>query len=139
MALGGIAELVFGVKAEQVPLENIAKPLTAEEAEQIPERERAGRRRYRPGPGLRYSYYSPGLMGTPLPRPTALVELSHEVEAIGRAVDEGGQITRDEFFHLTGARRWGPGRFRRALDEAVAKGRIRRVGRGRFEPPESGT
>ena len=35
MALGGIAELLFGVKAEQVPLENIAKPLTAEEAEQI--------------------------------------------------------------------------------------------------------
>jgi MFS family permease len=28
---GGIAELVFGVKAEQQPLENIAKPLTAED------------------------------------------------------------------------------------------------------------
>jgi MFS family permease len=34
MAVGGVAELLFGVKAEQESLENIAKPLTAEEAEQ---------------------------------------------------------------------------------------------------------
>ena len=70
---------------------------------------------------------------------TAMVELQHEVEAIGRAVDEGGPVSRDELFHTTGARRWGPGRFRRALDEAVAAGRIRRTGRRRFEPPESGS
>jgi MFS family permease len=139
MAVGGIVEIFFGVKAEQVPLENIAKPLTAEEAEQVPERERAGRRRYRPGPGLEYPYYSPGLMGTSLRRPTAVLELQHEVEAIGRAVDEGGPVSRDELYRTVGARRWGPGRFRRALDEAVAAGRIRRTGRGRFEAPEPGT
>ncbi len=34
MALGGIAEIFFGVKAEQQELEDIAKPLTAEEAEE---------------------------------------------------------------------------------------------------------
>jgi hypothetical protein len=28
MALGGLAELAFGVRAERVSLENIAKPLT---------------------------------------------------------------------------------------------------------------
>jgi len=139
MAVGGIVELFFGVKAEQVPLENIAKPLTAEEAEQMPEREREGRRRYRPGPGLEYPYYSPGLMGTSLRRPTALTELQREVEAIGRAVDEGGPISREELFRDVGARRWGPGRFRRALGEAVATGRVRRTGRGRFEAPEPGT
>ena len=139
MAVGGIVELFFGVKAEQVPLENIAKPLTAEEAEHTPEREREGRRRYRPGPGLEYPYYSPGLMGTSLRRPTALVELQHEVEAIGRAVDEGGPVSRDELYRAVHARRWGPGRFRRALDEAVASGRIRRSGRDRFEAPEPGT
>jgi MFS family permease len=139
MAVGGIVEIFFGVKAEQVPLENIAKPLTAEEAEQMPEREREGRRRYRPGPGLEYPYYSPGLMGTSLRRPTAVVELQHEVEAIGRAVDEGGPVSRDELYRTVGARRWGPGRFRRALGEAVATGRIRRTGRGRFEAPEPGT
>jgi MFS family permease len=141
MAVGGIVEIFFGVKAEQVPLENIAKPLTAEEAEaeHMPERERAGRRRYRPGPGIEYPYYSPGFMGTSLRRPTALVELQHEVEAIGRAVDEGGPISRDELYRVAGGRRWGPGRFRRALDEAVATGRIRRTGRGRYEAPEPGT
>jgi MFS family permease len=139
MAVGGIVELIYGVKAEQVPLENIAKPLTAEEAEQIPQREREGRRRYRPGPGLEYPYYSPGLMGTSLRRPTAVAELQHEVEAIGRAVDEGGPISRDELARMVGGRRWGPGRFRRALEEAVAAGRIRRSGRGRYEAPEPGT
>ena len=138
MAVGGIVELIYGVKAEQVPLENIAKPLTAEEAEQIPEREREGRRRYRPGPGLEYPYYSPGLMGTSLRRPTGVAELQHEVEAIGRAADEGGPISRDELFRMVGGRRWGPGRFRRALGEAVAAGRIRPAGRGRYEAPEPG-
>ena len=34
MAVGGIAEIFFGVKAEQQELEDIAKPLTAEEAEE---------------------------------------------------------------------------------------------------------
>ena len=33
MAAGGLTELVFGVKAEQAQLEDIAKPLTAEEGE----------------------------------------------------------------------------------------------------------
>ena len=35
MALGGIAELLFGIRAEQQSLENIAKPLTAEEADEL--------------------------------------------------------------------------------------------------------
>jgi MFS family permease len=138
MAVGGIVEIFFGVKAEQEALEDIATPLTAEEAEHMPEREREGRRRYRPGPGIEYPYYSPGLMGTSLRRPTAVVELQHEVEAIGRAVDEGGQVSRDELLRMVGGRRWGPGRFRRALDEAVAAGRIRRTSRGRYEAPEPG-
>jgi MFS family permease len=88
MALGGVAELFLGVRAEQQSLERIAKPLTAEEAEadaagQPPEpkllpveredrtrertdrirrRERAGLRRFRPGPSG--SFYSPGMIGT---------------------------------------------------------------------------
>ncbi|MEO3797793.1 MFS transporter [Nonomuraea sp. B10E15] len=36
MATGGIAELLFGVRAEQQSLENIARPLTAEEEEMEP-------------------------------------------------------------------------------------------------------
>jgi hypothetical protein len=34
MAAGGIAELTLGVRAERMPLENIAKPLTVADAEQ---------------------------------------------------------------------------------------------------------
>jgi MFS family permease len=39
MALGGIAELLFGVRAEGKSLENIATPLTAEDAEADPRRQ----------------------------------------------------------------------------------------------------
>ncbi|MBV8561977.1 MAG: MFS transporter, partial [Actinobacteria bacterium] len=138
MAVGGIVELFYGVKAEQVPLENIAKPLTADDAEHMPERQREGSRRYKPGPGVEYPYYSPGMVGTAVRRPAPVTELHREVEAIGRAVDEGGPVSGDELSRLVGARRWGPGRFRLALDEAVAVGRIRRLGRGRYGPPEPG-
>jgi MFS family permease len=34
MAVGGIVELIYGVRAEQAPLEDIAKPLTVADAEQ---------------------------------------------------------------------------------------------------------
>jgi hypothetical protein len=88
---------------------------------------------------MEYPYYSPGMVGTSLRRPIAMTGLKREVEAIGQAVDEGGPISREELFRTVGGRRWGPGRFRRALGEAVATGRIRRTARGRFEPPELGT
>jgi hypothetical protein len=72
MAIGGIAEIFAGVEAEGKSLEDIATPLSAEEAdgaeaedpaerdvngriqgrvEQRTLRERSGARRYRPGPG----------------------------------------------------------------------------------------
>ena len=80
MAFGGIVELFLGVRAEQRRLEDIAKPITAEEAERgeagegapapapaedeaerrhraRSDRERRGLRRYRPGPGT--ASYSP--------------------------------------------------------------------------------
>jgi MFS family permease len=156
MALGGIAEIFFGVRAEQETLEDVAKPLTAEEAEEgeraapEPERqsrdrvqrrrewERAGRRRYRPGPNTGgYPYWSPGMIGTSLrTREASDATLDREIERIGRAVDEGGPISREELERLVGGRRWGPGRFRQALDEAVREGRIRRVSRTHFGPPE---
>ena len=51
MALGGIAELRLGVRAEQQSLEDIATPLTAEEADtgppEVPERERAAEEQLR--------------------------------------------------------------------------------------------
>ena len=140
MALGGIAELIFGVKAEQVPLEDIAKPLTAEEAEA--DRPSASARdggATGRGPASSTRTTRRASWGRLSGGRRRVAELQHEVEAIGRAVDEGGQVSRDELFRTVGARRWGPGRFRRALDEAVAAGRIRRTGRGRYEAPEPGT
>jgi MFS family permease len=153
MALGGIAEIFFGVRAEQETLESIAKPLTAEEAEEgrgvAPEAERvqrrrewerAGRRRYRPGPSTAgYPYWSPGMIGTSLrTRDVSDVTLAREIERIGRVVDEGGPVSREELTRLVGGRRWGPGRFQRALAEAVREGRVRRVSRTHYGPPEPG-
>ena len=141
MALGGVAELFFGVKAEQAELEDIAKPLTAEEAEageEGPEEEesdriarsRAGLRRFRPGPGSVSG--SPG-MGFPS-RAAAGEELEREVDAIARALDEHGATGRRDLARLVGARYWGPGRFGAALQEAVEEGRARRLSRSSYAP-----
>jgi MFS family permease len=154
MAIGGIVELFFGVKAEQVALEDIAKPLTAQDAEeglgrdrdeaetaaapsaQRRERdlaaataERERRRRLRLGPGR--TFWSPGM---PVSAPTAEVEFGREVSAIEHALADRGPTDRRELSRLVGARLWGPGRFSAALREAVESGRARRVSRNRFGP-----
>jgi MFS family permease len=153
MALGGIAELFLGVKAENAQLEDIAKPLTAEEAEEgtLPGegeqeesederrwRERDDRRRrqrYRPGPGSGETFYSPGMIGTAGATRRAHPSLhDREVDAIASAVADG-PLRLPELARRVGARRWGPGRFRSALQSALAEGRVRRVGRGTFGPP----
>jgi MFS family permease len=173
MAVGGIAEIFLGVKAEQAQLEDIAKPLTAEEAEEGGEeddggkrqpppeqeeterrwrerserrgaRERAGLRRYRPGPGAGETFYSPGMIGTSLhSRQPSGATLDREIDAIAETVAAAdGPIGWDELARRVGARRWGPGRFGFALSEAVAEGRVRRVGGARrrrarrYEPNE---
>jgi hypothetical protein len=43
MIIGGVVEVIFGVKAERQPLEDLARPLTAEDAAA-----RKARRRHRP-------------------------------------------------------------------------------------------
>ncbi|NVI87159.1 MFS transporter, partial [Actinomadura sp. BRA 177] len=53
MLLGGIAELLFGVRAEQASLENIAKPLTVHEAEEEEEGEEGEKAPADAGPGRR--------------------------------------------------------------------------------------
>ena len=70
MAIGGIAELLFGVKAEQRQLEDIAEPLTAEDGDSNEQEDKAGRQepprgRYRLGRG---SYNSPPGMPNWTPR-----------------------------------------------------------------------
>ena len=136
MAIGGIVELFLGVSAEQESLEDIAKPLTAEDAEGEgePDRDRdrdeaaarERRRRYRLGPGQTSS--SPGMF---VSAPTK-VELEPEVSAIERALEGREATERRELAQLVGARFWGPGRFPAALHQAVDAGRVRRVSRNRF-------
>ncbi len=151
MAVGGIAELILGVRAEQQPLEDIAKPITAEEAEEGTEREddserreaeerdrrlrerwereRMGLRRFRPGPGT--GSYSPFLPPPYEPNPDWL---DHEIGIIDRALQEHGELDRRELAERIGARYWGPGRYRAALRGAVSDGVARRVGRDRYGP-----
>ena len=138
MAVGGIVELFLGVRAEQKPLENIAKPITAEEAEEGTER---GRRRAPRGRGARPAKaralgaradgpaalpararngsYSPFLPPPYEPNPDWL---DHEISIIDRALQEHGELDRRELAERIGARFWGPGRFTAALRGAVSDG-----------------
>jgi MFS family permease len=89
-------------------------------------RERGGLRRLRPGPGNQF--YSPGMIGTAgtASRHAAIAEydLDREIGAIVRILGERGPASRAELAHRAGARAWGPGRFRRALREALREGRV---------------
>jgi MFS family permease len=145
MAFGGIVEILLGVRAEQRSLEDIAKPLTAEEAERegrIAEREEpgaaAGRRfapaaeamgwrRFRPGPGR--TSYSPL---QPWPPESEGPPLDREVDALRRVLDESGPTTRRDLYRLAGGRYWGPGRFSEALRAGIADGAIVPAGRSRY-------
>jgi MFS family permease len=165
MALGGVAELLFGVRAAGRQLEDIAEPLTAVETEsggrEEPTAEDAGRdqddarraaqerirarierRRQRERRGLRR--YRPGPGGYPTARvpadaaPVAEV-LDNEILTIQRALDEHGPTERQELAGLVGARYWGPGVFRGALREATADGDIRRTSRSTYAPADDDT
>jgi MFS family permease len=127
MALGGIAEIFLGVKAEQAELEDIAKPLTAVDDEQDKRPQRPQRRRLGPGRG----HTSPGMW---VSAPVAEQELSREIARIEQALGEHGPTERRELARLVGARFWGPGRYPAALREAVLSGRAQRLDRSRFGP-----
>ena len=132
MAIGGIAEILFGVSAEQERLEDVAEPLTAEEGEE--EEERVEPRR-EPEPALRRRpprvATSPGM---PVSAPFAAVGFLREVEMIDRALRDSGAANRRELGRRVGARYWGPGRFRAALHEAIAEGRVKRLKGGEYAP-----
>jgi MFS family permease len=153
MAFGGIVEIFLGVKAEQQQLEDVAKPLTVEEAEgedgavegsdeKRGERERAeerhrarerrrreGRRRYRLGPG---SATNSPFFASPAQQREEWVDV--EVDRIAREVGKEGELDTRTLAAKLGASRWGPGRFRAALREAIDEGTIVRIGRNRVAP-----
>ncbi len=98
------------------------------------DRDRHGIRRFRPGPGR--SMYSP--LATPRTRFDDAADRDREIETITRALEERGEMTREELGQAVGARYWGPGRFRTALREAVDEGAARRVTRGSYGPGRQG-
>ena len=127
MALSGITEAFLGVDAERKSLEEVATPLTAEEAETMEgeEPDSAGYQRRPPRP-----MWTPALVGG-----SYLATDRHraaEVERIVDAVPPGGEGRGREIHERLGARHWGPGRFRSALDAAVRGGRLHRVGRDTY-------
>ncbi|MCW2755390.1 MAG: proP 2 [Marmoricola sp.] len=155
MAVGGIVEIFFGVKAEGQTLEDIAPPITADEGggDNRPEergdgtrddsmeriqarrdRHRSsateGLRRYRPGPGT--AMYAPWMRISPSDNQDAI--LDREIETLTRTLQEHGALSLRDLSRLTGARYWGPGRFRAAVREALAEGRAVRTRRGALGP-----
>ena len=135
MALGGIVELLFGVKAEQAELEDIAKPLTAEEAEQEEPKAEAtprAQRRSRFGPGRTSS--SPGMA---VSAPVAEVELPTRSSASSARSPSTAPPTAASSPAWSAPAAGGPGHFSAALHEAVLTGRARRLARSRFGPPEA--
>jgi hypothetical protein len=137
MACGGLAELFLGVRSEQRSLEDIATPLTAEEATQGQgeEREPARRQptaprreRFRPGPGR-----TVGWPGMPQPASRTVPSHDREVDQIVRVLRERGATGRGELGRAVGARQWGPGRYGDSLRAAQRQGLARRVARARYE------
>ena len=164
MAIGGLTELAFGVKAEGESLEDVAKPLTAEDAEEdsgedggdsqdgdeadsqdsrdgekaARRSERLRRQRQREATGWRRYRPGPGrAWGSPGMAASVSLPpqlLEHEIEMIEAAVAEHGRTERRELAELVGARYWGPGVFRQALREAIAGGEIERASRNSYAP-----
>jgi MFS family permease len=141
MALGGLAEIVFGVRAEQQPLESIAEPMTAASEpeskphaqETTPARPASRASRYRPGVGASRSF-SPRMSISSDARDPR--DLEREIDLILRALHDHGDLDRAGLAAAVRARFWGPGRLRLALREAVRRGDVRQTARGRFTAPE---
>jgi hypothetical protein len=122
LVAAALTELVLGVSAEQESLEDVATPLSAEEAgegEGEAREERPPRRR------RRRAHISPQPLSSHLSVDDP--QLDAEVAAILGAL-EGGPATRREIAQRVSARFWGPGRFRTAVAVARAEGLLRRAG-----------
>lgn len=144
MALGGVAEIFLGVKAEGANLEDIARPLTAEDADEAKDEveenksSEAGegkvpqsrRQRLRPGPGSAGMYSPwPSVSSRDVPPEVS----ANEVQGIIDYVGDMQPVSETELYRAIGARHWGPGRFHSSVREAIRQGHIRRNRRGRLE------
>jgi MFS family permease len=145
MIAAGLVEVWLGVNAEQKPLEEIATPLTAEDAAQpaaVPAdasdsvgarttRTRQRRRIEQPvTPQAAYRHWSP--MHAPYSSPLVDTARGREVEAIVAVLAGDGPLERPQLAQLVHAGQWGPGRFAPALRQAVAQGKVHRTSRGLY-------
>jgi MFS family permease len=137
MAIGGIAELLFGVKAEQRQLEDVATPLTAEGEETTKGAEEEHETRPKREEAQPSGTAAARSRGMPLWSPAASqADRDHEIEIIERALNERGSANRRELARRVGGRYWGPGRFRGALREAVLEGRVKRLRHDQYASKE---
>jgi MFS family permease len=147
MIIGGIVQAIWGIAAEQRSLEDVATPLTAQDAESEPsedDEDRGGDGRFRRSrvpalagaAGRRFDPYEAQAMWAPSQhvsiRSPEDTDIDREVETLVRVLAEHGPQTRRDLSHLGRCKSWGPGRFSRALRTAAARGRIRRDGRDRY-------
>jgi MFS family permease len=145
MIAAGLVEVWLGVNAEQKPLEEIAAPLTAEDAGQHPAAtagvgtraaggttQQRPRRRAEPAltPQANYRHWSP--MHPPYIAPLIDTARDREIEEIVAVLADAGPLERRLLAQLVHAGLWGPGRFSPALHEAVAQGKVRRTGRSLY-------
>jgi MFS family permease len=145
MIAAGLVEVWLGVNAEQKPLEEIATPLTAEDADQHPattggvgtgpaagQEQRRRRRQVEPAltPQAPYRLWSP--MPPVYAVPLIDTARDREVGEIAAALANAGTLERRQLARLVHADLWGPGRFSSALREAVVQGKVRRTGRGLY-------
>ena len=143
MAGAGLVEVFLGVDAEQQGLEDIAAPLSAPDqagkdqagaddpgrsaADPIPQH--ASLRPRPRGPRARAAW-APAQQASVYPFPDPYLE--REIEAIVDALDRHSPRSPLGLSRSVGARFWGPGRFRAAVQSALAAGLVRRVGRSRL-------
>ncbi|MEA2316747.1 MAG: hypothetical protein QOD44_936, partial [Solirubrobacteraceae bacterium] len=150
MIAAGIVQAVIGVEAARKDLEDIAKPLSAEAAEDADEpsarseREREPRfeRPRRPARGERFGPSTAGMSYSPVQQSSSHVpdeDVDEEVDALVAAVESAGPegIDRRALGERVNCRLWGPGRFRHALAEAQRRGAIRPATRGRYVAGQS--
>jgi MFS family permease len=134
MIAAGIVQAVLGIEAARRDLEDIAKPLSAEAAEDEETPQPEPRRR-RFGPSESGSSYSP------VQQSSSRVpdeDIDEEIAALVATLREAGRdgLDRKILGDRVNCRLWGPGRYRRALATAMARGAIRRSGRGRYVAEE---
>jgi MFS family permease len=161
MIVGGIIQAIWGVKAERRSLEDVALPVSAEEAGEdgfeggtdgaAPrDGRRTGRFTRTPAPIDSPQAATAVLAGAKRPigpsesqamySPQQVVgersatdpDVDREVDELVDVLSTRGELTRRELGALAETTAWGPGRFGRALELGVLSGRIRRTGRDRY-------